>query len=235
MTANEHVHHMRPILSIFLFTYTIVSCVAQDTMTQTLQEFTELKVYDRITVTLIKGDKNTLIAHSADKSSLKVVENNGVLMIRIDQNGLFGNTMIALKLYYTEPLMAIDANENAKIASDGILKGTSLEIKAQEAGMVSLNVNVQTVAIKSASGSEISLSGTADMQNATLTTGGRLNNKNLKTKETVVTVLTGGIAEVYATDKLIAKVKAGGTVRVNGNPKILEKDATFGGTIQVNR
>ncbi|TLP82804.1 head GIN domain-containing protein [Maribacter sp. ACAM166] len=224
---------MKRIITIVFILFSMLPCLAQNPSTQSLQKFSTLKVYDRISVTLIKAEENKLIISTVNTDEVEVLESNGVLKLKMDLNPFLAGNMIAIKLYHTESLVAIDANENAKIISNGVIKGASIEIKAQEAGIVTLDLNMETVITKSSSGSEITLSGTTGVQDATINTGGKLYNKNLLTKETMVIVLAGGLAEVHATEKAVAKVKAGGTIFIHGNPKIIEKDDTFGGTIEV--
>ncbi|APQ16835.1 head GIN domain-containing protein [Maribacter hydrothermalis] len=223
---------MKPLLTITFFICAVLVCFAQNTTTISLQDFTELKVYDRITVTLIKADENKLEISTANKDDMSITENKGVLKIKmVTKNFLGGNTFKA-KLHYTESLKIIDANENARIVSSGIIKGSTLDINSQEAGVITLNIDADTVNTKSTSGSEIKLSGVAVQQVAHVNTGGKLYNKNLKSKNTSVIVLGGGIAEVYSSEKVVAKVKAGGTIEIYGNPKSIDKDKTFGGKIE---
>ena len=227
-------YHMKPIVLFTLFIYSTLSCFAQSTVTIPLQKFTELKVYDRITVNLIKGEENKLVLSGEDKEDVSITENNGLLKVKMGINEFLSGNTVNAKLYYTEELTVIDANENARIVSSGIIKSSTIEIRSQEAATITLNIKVDTVNAKSTSGSDIKLSGTTDYQDANINTGGKLYNKGLKSRSTSVIVLGGGIAEVYASEKIIAKVKAGGSIKVYGNPKIIDKDDTFGGKIEFN-
>jgi hypothetical protein len=184
-------------------------------------------------VTLIKGEENKLYLSGENREDVKVFENNGVLKITMDLDQFISSNTVAVELYYTEDLTIIDANENAKIISNGTLKGTKLEIKVQESGIVSLVLDMEYVLVKCNTGSEITLSGTTIIQDVSVNTGGKVYHKELFAKETSVTVLGGGYAEVHGTEKVIAKVKAGGSIKVYGKPKIMDKDDTFGGKIAV--
>ena len=64
-------------------------------------------------------------------------------------------------------------------------------------------------------------------------TGGKIRNKELNTKETVVVVNAGGRADVKASDYVKAKVRAGGYIYIYGNPKQVDRDKVFGGKIAV--
>lgn len=225
---------MKPILIFTLFFCSTLFSFAQSTATIPLQKFTELKVYDRITVNLIKGLENKLVLSGEVKEDVSITQNNGLLKVKMGINEFLSGNTVNAKLYYTEELTVIDANENARIISSGTIKSSTIEIKSQEAAIITLNLNVATVIAKSTSGSELKLSGTTDHQDANINTGGKIYNKGLQSKTTSVIVLGGGIAEVYASDKVIAKVKAGGSIHVYGNPKTIDKDDTFGGKIEFN-
>ncbi|WP_339651107.1 head GIN domain-containing protein [uncultured Maribacter sp.] len=225
---------MKPIIIIAIFICSTFSCFAQSISTIPLHKFNALKVYDRITVTLIKGQENKLVLSGVDKDDVSITENNGLLKVKMAINEFLSGNEVNAKLYFTEELKVIDANENARIVSSGIIKSSTIEIRSQEAALITLNIDVETVNAKSTSGSELKLTGTTNYQDANINTGGKLYNKDLKSKTTSVIVLGGGIAEVYASEKVIVKVKAGGSIQVFGNPKTIDKDDRFGGRIEFN-
>lgn len=208
--------------------------MAQQGQTISLQKFDQLKVYDRISVSLIKDKVNKLTINGDDKKEdISVQESNGQLKIRMARKDFLSGNTISIKVHYTETLTEIDANENARIVSEQRLRSKSVSVKAQEAGLIILNLEATTVTIKSTTGSEVKLSGTTRTQGIYINTGGKVHTKNLKSERTNVTVLAGGRAEIYTTEKVVAKVKAGGNIIIHGNPKTLDKDDTFGGTITV--
>lgn len=217
--------------------FTILFCttllVAQNNAIIPLENFTELQVYDRISVTLVKGEENKIEIPLEHKKDLSITENDARLRLKMCSGESVLNSTLSLKLYYTEALSIIDANKNSRIISTGLVIGTDLAIEAQDASTITLNIAYNNVSAKSTSGSEIKLSGTSTNQEVMINTGGKLFNKGLKTKNSTVIVLSGGSAEVYASEAIIAKVKAGGSITVYGNPKSVDKDDTFGGKIAI--
>ena len=207
--------------------------VAQNNAVIPLENFTELQVYDRISVTLVKGEDNKIEIPLEHKKDLSITENDARLRLKMCSGESVLNSTLSLKLYYTEALSIIDANKNSRIISTGLVIGTDLAIEAQDASTITLNIAYNNVSAKSTSGSEIKLSGTSTNQEVMINTGGKLFNKGLKTKNSTVIVLSGGSAEVYASEAVIAKVKAGGSITVYGNPKSVDKDDTFGGKIAI--
>ena len=220
-----------------LLFFTMLFCttllVAQNNAVIPLENFTELQVYDRISVTLVKGEENKIEIPLEHKKDLSITENDARLRLKMCSGESVLNSTLSLKLYYTEALSVIDANKNSRIISTGLVIGTDLAIEAQDASTITLNIAYNNVSAKSTSGSEIKLSGTSTNQEVMINTGGKLFNKGLKTKNSTVIVLSGGSAEVYTSEAVIAKVKAGGSITVYGNPKSVDKDDTFGGKIAI--
>ncbi|WP_209402137.1 head GIN domain-containing protein [Pseudozobellia sp. WGM2] len=222
--------------SIILFALFIITgaLFAQKSNTKELEEFTEVKAYDRIIVTLVKGETNKLVITGDDKDEVNISNKDGLLKIKMEfDNFLDGDEALAA-LYYTEDLTLIDANENAKIKSDETFATDErVEIKTQEGGVIELNVELSDLYTKSVSGGEITLTGSAKTQEAMVNTGGKIYNKQLNTEETTVVVSAGGRADVKASDKVKAKVRAGGSIYIYGNPKNVDQDKVFGGKIKV--
>ena len=192
-----------------------------------------LKVTDQIALTLSKGKENKLVLMDANANELSISQNKGLLKLSKTQNGYTGRTTLNATLYYTEDLTLIDASENAQIRSDDTLKAPHLDIRAQEAGVIHLTLENESVNIRSNSSSEIKLKGSTKTQEVMVNTMAKVYNKSLKTETASATVLSGGLAEIYASQKLTARVKAGSTVRIYGRPKQLDKEDTFGGVIKL--
>lgn len=220
---------------IFLGIILLVSTniLAQEATTKKIEKFTELKAYDRIIVTLVKGNENKVVISGDDKDEVNISNKNGLLKIKMEFDNFMDGDEAKATLYYTEDLTLIDANENAKIKSDEIFEGERVEIKTQEAGKIDLKVDLKDLYAKSISGGEVTLSGTAKVQEVLVNTGGKVYNKNLNTEETTVVVSAGGRADVKASEKVKAKVRAGGSIYIYGNPKEVDSDKVFGGKIEV--
>ncbi len=217
----------------FTFLLLVITTVSfsQRTNTKVLEKFNELKVYDRIIVTLVKSNENKLVISGDDKDEVSISNKNGLLKVRMKFDNFMDGDEAKGTLYYTEELTLLDVNENAKINSDETFKATNVEIKAQEGGVIDLNIETNNVFVRSVSGSEITLKGNSTKQEISVNTGGKAYNEELKTKETEVVVMAGGRADVRASDNVIAKVKAGGSIYIHGNPKNISKDKVFGGKI----
>lgn len=222
----------RKYLTVWLFLI-VATVFGQRSNTIELERFTELKVYDRIIVTLVKSNENKLVITGDDKDEVEISEKGDLLKIKMEFDNFLDGNEAKATLYYKEELSLIDANENAKIVSNEVYKGKRTDIRGQEGGVIDLELAVDYVYVRAISGSEITLTGKSNEQEIAVNTGGKVYNENFNTRETTVTVLAGGRADVKASSKVIAKVKAGGSIYIYGNPDNIEKNKVFGGKIKI--
>ncbi|WP_339706782.1 head GIN domain-containing protein [uncultured Kriegella sp.] len=224
---------MKNSLLLFIAIVSPILLLAQKRNIKELEKFTELKVYDRIVVTLVKSNENRLEITGDDKDEVNISNKNGLLKIRMEFDNFMDGDEAKATLYYSETFKLLDANENAKINSKETVSGERVEIKTQEGGHIDLKVDIKDLYSKSISGGEITLTGNADAQEVMVNTGGKVYNEALNTGTTKVTVNAGGRADVKASESVVAKVRAGGSIYIHGNPKQIEKDKVFGGKIKV--
>ncbi|MAU71822.1 MAG: chaperonin [Pseudozobellia sp.] len=225
---------MRTFVLLIVATLCSATLFSQKSNTKTLEKFTQLKAYDRIVVTLVKGSENKLVITGDDKDEVEISNKNGLLKIKMEFDNFMDGDEAKATLYHTEDLTLIDANENAKINSEDVITASErVEIKVQEGGKIDLKIDLQDLYTKSISGGEITLTGSSKLQEVMVNTGGKIYNKQLNTQQTTVVVNAGGRADVNASEKVDAKVRAGGSIYIYGNPKEIDKDKVFGGKIEV--
>lgn len=206
---------------------------AQDaTVTQNLQKFTEVKGFDGISINLIKSNENKAVITGANTDNVVIVNNDGVLKIRMEIIKIFSGYRTYVDLYHSEELVVIDVNEDARISSDDTYIQEVLELKAQEGGKLEINCEVDQLLIKAVSGGEIFAGGFSNNQDVIINTGGTYNGRTFKTKFTTISVNAGGNAEIFASNYVKANVKAGGEVLVYGDPKTMDEHTLFGGKIK---
>lgn len=206
---------------------------AQDEkVTKSLDRFAELKGFDGLSINLIRSAENKAIITGENTDKVVIVNNGGILKIRMQIGKIFSGYKTFVDIYYTEEIMVIDVNEDARITSEGVIKQDVLELKAQEGGELIVNAEVEQMLIKSVSGGVIRTSGFSDLQDVQINTGGVYEGKSFKTKFSTVNVNAGSRAVIYASEYVKAAVKAGGEVQVHGNPPKLEEKTVFGGVIK---
>jgi hypothetical protein len=209
----------------------VVNGLTAQKITRELDAFKEVKVYDGLSVNLIRADVNRAVISGANTEKVAIVNNDGILKIRMEIDMIFSGYRTFVDLYYTNPLVVIDVNEDARITSSGTIKQPVLELKAQEGGELQIQAEVEQLLIKAVTGGIISASGNSLNQDVAINTGGVYKGKGFKTKFSTVNVNAGSSAEIHATDYVKATVKAGGEVLVHGDPAKMDEKTVFGGRI----
>jgi hypothetical protein len=211
----------------------LLACVVQTTfaqVTRDLGEFSAIKIYDRLTVSLILSSENKIIITGNREGEVEVVNNNGELKLRMPFPKLLSGEDIYVKLYFKN-IESIAASEGSQVSSEAKFKQTIMDLNAREGAEIKIDLDVEKVNVKAVTGGIIELSGQASNQDVTLMTGGILKSKELETSQTTISVSAGGNAEVYATTLVDAKVRAGGSIYIYGSPKQINRETLFGGTI----
>lgn len=213
----------------------LITCsgLAQREIVTELEPFTEVKAFDRIKTELIKSNANKIVISGDDQDDVKISNKDGLLKIRMEFENQMDGGNVVVKVYYMQSLTLIDANEGAVITSEDTFSDPDMNVTAQEGGKITLKIDTDNLYVKSTSGAAVTLTGKAKVQEAVANAGGKIYNEKLLTTKTKVQVFAGGSASVHSTDKMAAKVKAGGSIFIYGNPKDLKRDKVFGGKIKV--
>jgi len=202
-------------------------------VTKNLGDFTTVRAFDQINVTLVKSTANKIEIKGEKAGDVEVVTKGNDLKIRMKLSKLLQGDDIEATVYYTGNLDKIEASEGAFVGSADTFKGTAFEVNAKEGSTIKLNLEVSKLKSSAGSGSTLEFNGTATNHDVVLKSGGILKGKSLETAQTAVTINAGGEADVYATDFVDAKTRAGGDINVYGNPKQVNQSKTAGGSINI--
>jgi len=200
-------------------------------VTKELGDFDTVKVYDKLSVKIVQSSENKVVIKGARETELEAVNKNGILKIRMPFPKLLSGNDLEVTLYYKH-IELIDVNEGAEVTSKETLKATSFKVSAQEGGKINVDLDVDKLNVSSVSGGEITLTGKASNQDASLGAGGYLLASKLATSQTKVSVSAGGKADVNASTLVDAKVSAGGSIYIYGKPKQINQKTVLGGKIE---
>jgi len=215
------------IFACLLFAITSINAQTE----KTLGDFNELKVYDRIEVALIKADENKIIISGKNTEDVVIVNKNGKLKIRMSIEKLFDGDETTVELYYKQ-IDIIDVNEGAFVGSNEVFNQFEIQLSAQEGGSIKLMVeDITFLEAKAVTGGVVRVTGNTKNQDIDLSTGGSYLGKELESETAKVIISAAGEAHVKATEKVGAKVRAGGSVYIYGNPKLVEENTVFGGKV----
>lgn len=204
---------------------------AQNPKEKGVGDFTEVKVFDRIEVNLVKSDVNKVEITGDDIDDVEVINKDGKLKIRMKFNKIFNGDRTFVAVHYTK-LDIIDGNEGAFISSNELIKQDYIELKSQEGARLKIGLDVKKVDIKAVSGGVVETRGKADSQDIVLNTGGVYEGKAFETQNTTVSIKAAGEADVNASKLVDAKVRAGGDVNIYGSPATVNEDTMLGGRIK---
>lgn len=222
---------MKNVILLFVLLFAAQVIGQEEEVTKELQKFTEVKGFDGLSINLIKSDVNKAVITGENTNRVAIANKDGVLRLRMKLDKIFSGYRTFIDVYYTEKLITIDVNEDARITTQEIIKQDILELKAQEGGELDISAEVEQLLIKTVTGGVVKTSGTSDLQDVMINTGGVYEGKDLKTKFSTVNVNAGSRAEIYAYDYVKATVKAGGEVLVYGDPAKMEEKTVFGGKV----
>lgn len=200
-------------------------------ITKNLGDFDSVKVFDKLHVKLVQSSENKIVIKGARESEVEVVNKQGLLKLRMPFPKLLSGDDLDITLYYNN-IELIDVNEGAMVSSTEAIKATAFKVSAQEGGKINVDLDVDKLKVSSVSGGEITLTGKATNQDASLGAGGFLLASKLVTSQTTVSVSAGGKADVNASTLVEAKVSAGGSIYIYGKPKQINQKTVFGGKIE---
>ncbi|UOB19322.1 head GIN domain-containing protein [Abyssalbus ytuae] len=218
---------------IIFFLFFIVSgfSFSQDNIVIETGDFTEIKAFDGLTVNLIRSFENKVVVYGDDKDKVAVVNNDGRLKVRMTIGKIYGGKKTYVDVYHSKELDLIDANEGAFISSTYKFIQTYMSLKVQEGGEIHVEVETDKLDIRAVTAGKIEIKGKAVNQDVQITTGGKYEAEGLLTEQAKVVITTGGYAYINTTEYVEAKVKMGGTIKIYGNTRVIEKTVFIGGNI----
>ena len=197
--------------------------------TRNVGDFSSLKVYNKINVTLI-GSNESKVETEENDPDIETVNKNGELKIKLSPAKILSGDQVSVKVFY-EKLNDIQASQGSSISSSEELDANMLSLTSNEGSKVNLNMDVSKLNIKTNSGGEIKISGTADNQDVVVNSGGKYFGKEVKSQNTKVTANAGGVAEVNVSESVNATTRAGGIIEIYGDPEDRKVKNIIGGKI----
>lgn len=222
---------MKKIL-IILFTIISSHIVSAQAIVRNIRNFTVLRVFDKIPVTLISSTENKVEIDGLKKEDVKIVRKGGELIIMMDKLKLLNDDEVNVKVYYKE-LKSIHACEGSTITGNNKLEVNLLNIGATEGSKITVLVGVNRIHAKLNSKGEINVSGMATHQNIKVFSGGKYDAKELASNKVAVAIISQGTAIVNSNGLVETKIKDGGDINVYGGAEVIKKDIEGGGYVNI--
>jgi hypothetical protein len=209
----------------------LISASAFGQVEKKVGDFNKVTSFDRIDVLLIASNENKVVLEGKEANEVELVNKNGELKIRMPLTKLLYGDNISVTVYF-KSIEAIEANEGSRIICSDVIEATAFNIIAKEGSEVKVTLEVSKLNARAANGSKITLEGKAENQEVVVNSGGIYQAEKLKTLQTTITGNAGGEAEIFATDLVEAKVRAGGDILIYGKPKQINQKVIAGGSIR---
>ncbi|MBL4888181.1 MAG: DUF2807 domain-containing protein, partial [Flavobacteriaceae bacterium] len=156
----------------------------------------------------------------------------GKLKLRLRFNQIFNGSQTQIDLYYTS-FEVLDVNEGGKISSSELISQNTIDLKAQEGGIININLESNFLFAKSVTGGNITLNGSSKSIEILINTGGVIEAKDLKSEYVDISITSGGRAEINCSEKVDLRVKMGGNILIYGNPNEINKSIFMGGSVKI--
>lgn len=194
-------------------------------------DFDKVTAFDQIDVLLVKSNENKVILDGKEANEVELVNKNGELKIRMPLIKLLGGDHISVTVFFKD-ISAVEANEGSRIACADVIKTMTFDVNAKEGSEVKMKLETQKLSARIANGSKVMIEGNADNQDILVNSGGIYEAQQFITKQTTITANAGGEADIFATDIVEAKVRAGGDITIYGKPKQINQKVIAGGTVR---
>lgn len=222
---------MKPVIFLFLTFYYFV-CFAQERVENIEAPFSKVKVSSGIIATIhLHAAQDKVVISGIDREEVDVRLRRDELRISLPLNHLFSNSDTQVDVF-VKAVETIEATSSAQLIVEGTIQQNEVFFKAVEMATITAKVEVEKLNLYLLTGGIITLNGKAEEQIIVIKTGAEYYGENLKTNITQVEVSYQGIANVFAREKCVASVIAGGEVSVYGEPKKFEETTKLGGLIK---
>ncbi len=217
-----HTFLMKSLISIIgIYLFAAVIAFAQKKEERNLEAFNRLSVNGSFHVTLQKGNRES-VSISAEGIDLQDIETevsgNSLAIGTKPRTGWRSSYRVDIVVTYRE-LNEINSSGASRIYWQESLKADRIRLTQSGSGSMEGVVAGGTVVVDNSGSGKLTLSGSADECDFTISGSGRLLAAGLTSKEIRVAISGSGDAEIHVTESLKANVSGSGKIRYKGEPK----------------
>lgn len=198
------------------------------------QPFTKISVSRGIEV-ILEQDPTFFVEVESDENLLKHIKTtveNGTLVVTSDQNIDDSDARIVrIKMPTIESL---ETTSGSSLKTKNIIRGINLSAKSSSGSDLTATVEYEKVHAESTSGSDLTLSGKALQLESASSSGSQINADKLLANDVLAQATSGSSTDVHALVKIDGKASSGASIGFEGNPKIVTKDESSGGSVSGN-
>jgi len=136
---------------------------------------------------------------------------------------------------WIDDLESVVAKMGSEVHSDDLFKMETLVLKGTMGSQFKLNLDVEKLEVKAGMGSNCILKGEVDSMVIEGKTGSGFNGENLIAKRGEILMKGGSTARVSIREEASAKASFGGSIGIEGNPKMVKEKESVGGEIYTRK
>ncbi|MES2590243.1 MAG: DUF2807 domain-containing protein [Bacteroidota bacterium] len=201
-------------LILIIFFTTVTYAQSQ----RNISDFNGIHVGDIFNVVLIQSDTNTIKIDADEKTQpyIRTEIKDGILTILSDNS--IKNDQPLLVTIHTKKLSSIIINGSADLKTENQLISDTITIESSGIGNVLLDLKTTKIITKVKGRGDVTLTGTTQTLDATVSGAGDLKASDLETDNAIVKVTSEGDAKVYVTKSIDADVSGAGSIIYKGTP-----------------
>ena len=203
---------------VFLFLITELTAQKKDIKKLTIGPFFGLKVYSGLEVRLISSNINKAIIYGKNSDNVIVTLHKDILKIKLSVLSALKPGSTYIDLYHSNHLNKIKVHQGSKLSADKVLKQKQLELEATTGATIMLDAITERTKVIVSTGGLTYLKGETSFFDLKGNTGGICEAENFKAIQVNTKMIAAGYSYVSSSNRLDAKVIAGGVLRVFGNP-----------------
>jgi hypothetical protein len=223
---------MRSILSIFFLLFAIAPVAAQQSEVRQVGPFKGVKAYEAISVTLKKGDKESVrVEVERVPLSAVITEVSGNYLKIHMAEGRYNERKVRVEVTYVT-IEKVSASSAAEILMEGTLKAATLDVGAASAATIELTIDAGAVTVDVASAGDVILEGKAKSLMVEAASAGVLDAYNLACETVDANASTAGTVKASASKAIRANAESAGSIRYRGNPAKSDTRSGSGGSVR---
>lgn len=180
-----------------------------------LQDFHNIAVSGKMSLTFVKATKGSIEINKGQAGNLKIASDGENLALSL----LNANEEFKATVYYTGDIENIAVGGGAEIYSKDAFTGDSFALAVSSGSKASVGTKVKRLQTAAASGSNVTLTGSADKAEVAVASGAFLDAGKVKATDVEIAVASGAKASINANGTVDVNIASGAELTIHGNPK----------------
>lgn len=172
----------------------------------------------------------TVIADDNVQKHITTTVSGGVLTISCDSNNFMNveSKKVVVKMPIVE---GIDASSGVTVTAKNTIKSNVIALKSSSGSTISVNVEADQASCESSSGSSLTIGGKAISLETAASSGSEINAEKLLSNDVIASASSGSSVNVNPLVSLNADASSGANISYYNIPKNLNKKSSSGGSV----